>query len=121
MKLGAEDYAQITISDWCLAKNIPFYHFGSERKCGVVYGSTLKRKGCKRGVADCFLPRSGGNGHSGLWMELKIYPNKATKEQVEFLVDRRNEGYEALLVFGRTSAELADKAIQAIKDFYSVT
>lgn len=121
LKLSEEDYAQITISDFCAVNNIPFYHFANERKCGVVQGKILKRKGVKKGVADCFLPRpSQGQGFSGLWIELKIYPRKATIEQVEFLVDRRAEGYEALLIAGKNSIELADKAIQAICDFYGI-
>src|SRR5258706_10790627 len=100
IRIGQEDCAQIAASDFCLLKKIPFYHFPSEGKRSIINGKILRRKGCKRGVADCFLPRP-ANGLSGLWMELKIPPNKATKEQLQFLEDRRAENYEALLVIGK--------------------
>lgn len=119
IRLTEEDYAQITVSDFCLAKKIPFYHFPSEGKRSLVYGKILKRKGCKRGVADCFMPRP-SHGHAGLWLELKIHPSKATKEQIQFLEDRRAENYEALLVIGKDSIDLANQAIQHICDFYDL-
>jgi hypothetical protein len=117
LKLGEEDYAQITVSDWCLANKIPFFHFASERKCGVIYGKILKRKGAKRGVSDCFLPRPNARFH-GIWIELKIAPNGLTKEQKAFIEDRKEEGYYAVCCREKTSTELASAAIEVIKNFY---
>ena len=117
MILGPEDYAQITVYEFAKAHKLPFFHFAGERRTSPQYGHLLKRKGCQRGVSDCYLPKPNDRFNS-LWIELKIYPNKLTPEQKKFLEDRSSEGAYAVCCREKTPKDLADAAIEVIKRFY---
>lgn len=122
LKLGEEDYAQITVADWCGVHGIEMHHFALERQCSPAQGKILKRKGVKKGVPDIYIPvpcvTGSGQMFQGVWIELKIHPNKPTKEQRDFLERRNKQGYYAGCITGKTSTECADKAILLIKSFY---
>lgn len=49
----------------------------------VKTASLSKRAGRRRGVFDVFVPIA-KDGYHGLWIEMKIKPNKLSTEQVEF-------------------------------------
>ena len=66
----------------------------------------LKAEGVKRGVPDVFLPLPVNNYH-GLFMEVKIFPNKCTLEQKEFLNFLDMEGYATIVVYSLEQAILA--------------
>lgn len=52
----------------------------------------LKSEGVLAGVSDIFLMKP--NKHfSGLWIEMKVKPNKLTESQIEFGVDAINRGF----------------------------
>jgi hypothetical protein len=115
MKIQPEQAEQIRIADWMriMHPDIPFFAFANERKCSLQYGALLKRMGVKPGVSDLFFSRSNLT-HHGLWLELKVGKNKPTPYQIQFLQERREEGYKAEWCIG------ADKAIELIKEFYSL-
>lgn len=114
-----EDYAQITVADWCKAHNIEMIHIANERKTNLYQGRILKRKGVMAGVPDCYFP-IGNEHYPALWIELKIHPNKPTKAQEEFLTRRANQGHAAMCIKGKSSTELADNVILFLKEFYSL-
>lgn len=98
MKLGKEDMELIKIFDW-LRENPAIeedcFHIANERKCSVIQGNILKRKGVKSGVADIFVAIP-SQGYHGLWVELKTGKNKATPNQKLFLARMTARGYMAI-------------------------
>lgn len=70
------------------------YHFANERKCSIQQGRTLKRMSVQPGVSDLFIgvPR---HGKAGLWMEIKVNDNYATKEQKTFLEKQVKNNFAA--------------------------
>ena len=66
--------------------------------------ANLKREGVRKGVSDLFLPHPINSFH-GLYIELKrVKGGKASKEQVEFLNQALDDGYDAHLCFGHKAA-----------------
>ena len=53
----------------------------------------LKRMGVLAGVFDLFIPEP-NTRFVGLWIELKIRPNKLTKEQTGFCDNMKQRGYQ---------------------------
>lgn len=115
-----EDYAQITVADWCKVHGIEMIHIANERKTSVAAGRLLKRKGVMAGVPDCYFP-IGNEHYPALWIELKIHPNKLTKAQEEFLTRRANQGHAAMCIKGKSSTELANNVIEFLKGFYGIS
>lgn len=70
----------------------------------------LKRTGVKAGVSDVFLPIP-SNGKHGMFIEMKVKPNKPTNDQLEFLESMSSEGYETCVCYS------ADEAIKKIHDY----
>lgn len=101
-----------------------FHHFANERKFekkgGAEFyaGKLLKRMGVKRGVADFFLALP-LNGKAGLWIELKVGKNKASKEQEEFLARKAWRGYECACVWGTEAARQV--ILEYLKDYRPIT
>lgn len=91
------------ISDYVL-------HIANERKCSMYRGRTLKRMGVKAGVADIFVMIPSGVYH-GLWIEMKIKPNKPTKTQLAFLSNAESKGYATKVCFS------CDDAIETVKEY----
>ena len=94
MKIGPEAIEQLKTTNW-VNQNYPdlFYvHIANERKCSKIYGDFLRRMGVKKGALDLFFPQ--GNGiSSGLWIEMKIKPNKLTPDQIKFMNIMRKLNY----------------------------
>lgn len=104
-----EDIAQINLINW-FKHNFPHYkkdihHFANQRKCTPQQGMLLKRMGVTKGVSDLHLALPTDNYH-GMWLELKVGNGKPTKEQLEFLEQKRNRGYYATWVTGENNAKL---------------
>jgi hypothetical protein len=114
MRLQPEEALGISIHDWVLWNTkLPFIHIGNERKCSWDYGKKLKRMGVLPGVSDIFMPRANKTYH-GLWIELKIKPNKPTENQIKFLNQMLSEGYDACVCY------TFDETISVIKRFYEL-
>lgn len=114
MNLGKETILHIQVADWLRkCTHIPFYHFVNEGVRGFVNAKLLQKMGMTAGVSDLFMPRSNEN-YYGLWIELKIKPNKPTKKQIEFMNLMLNEGYDCAVCY------TFEEAVSIIKKFYSL-
>lgn len=98
------NYNKYPCLEWCLFA-IP--NGGSRNKLEAV---NLKRQGVKAGVSDMTLQVARGGFH-GLWIELKTRRNKASKKQVDFLKEMREQGYLGCVCYG------APEAISTIIDY----
>ena len=72
----------------------------------------LKMEGVTRGIADLFWPLK-RHDYCGLYIEMKMHPNKPTPEQLEFMQYAHAQGYCALVCYS------ADEAIDALKWYYT--
>jgi hypothetical protein len=63
-----------------------------------ITAGQLKAAGMRSGVPDVFLPVSRWGKH-GLWIEMKVKPNKTTAAQDEWLRDLRAEGYACTVAY----------------------
>jgi len=116
LKLGPEDVQSIILYDWIIYNKLDSitFHVANERKALPQSAKILERKGVKAGVSDYFVMRP-MNPYAGLIIELKIKPNKPTKEQLKFLETMNKEGYLAVV---RWSAQ---EAIETIKDYLMIS
>jgi hypothetical protein len=76
--------------------------------------ASLKAQGVKAGVWDIFLPVPGGAFKNGLWLELKVKPNKLTPEQQDFYYAMQPYNYDWLVAY--TWREAFDKLISYLGD-----
>lgn len=90
-----------------------------------VVAMKLKDAGVKSGVSDLFLPVPVGvkvfslvpprtdvyYAYCGLWIELKIKPNKPSREQEAWLLEMSRLGYKAAVCYS------ANEAWQTIKEY----
>lgn len=104
---------QCAIKDYADLWKLPMIHIANEGKRTQFTGFRLKRSGMLPGVVDCFFMK-GNELFKGLWIELKIKPNKPTKEQLRFLELVSSLGY-----LGEVCYEL-DDAITLINTFYGL-
>lgn len=81
------DYAQLL---WC--------HVGNERRTSIQAGVRLKKKGVKKGVPDILIFEPRGK-YNGLAVELKIKPNKVSKEQNEWLSQLVIKGWQTSVCY----------------------
>jgi hypothetical protein len=76
---------------------------GGERNIAVA--GKLKAEGVKRGVFDIFLPYAAPapgvprHFYNGLFVEMKIKPNKLTDEQQQFMSDMLRGGYQCAVCY----------------------
>lgn len=71
---------------------------GELRKKSVA--AKLKEEGVKSGVPDIFLPYPSRGGHHGLFIEMKIKPNKPSAGQIDYLEWLAGCGYLAMVAYG---------------------
>ena len=84
------------------------YHVPNEGKRSKATGARLKQLGLKSGVPDVCLPTAHG-GYIGLYIEMKVKPNKPTENQKEWLRDLRGAGHFTAVAY---SFEEAQKLIE---------
>jgi hypothetical protein len=73
---------------------------------GEVEAAILKAEGVKAGVSDLFLAVP-MNGFHGLWIEMKIKPNKVTESQIAWITRMAGVGYAAIVCWSCDEARLA--------------
>lgn len=74
---------------------------GGERNLRVA--ANLKAEGVKAGVSDIMLPVSRGGFH-GLFIEMKVKPNKPSTEQLDFIGAVTEQGYLAVVCYSWAEA-----------------
>lgn len=68
------------------------YHIPNEGKRSKATGGRLKAQGLKPGVPDVCLPTAHG-GYIGLYIEMKVKPNRPTENQKNWLRALRAAGH----------------------------
>lgn len=102
-----EDSLQIAVADY-LRLQYPkalWIHCPNGGSRNAIEGAKLKKMGVKKGVPDILIFEPKGDYHCGLAIELKIAPNKATKEQIDFLADLEKRGWQCELCFDFNDAK----------------
>ena len=84
------------------------YHIPNEGKRSKRTGARMKQLGLKSGVPDVCLPTAHG-GYIGLYIEMKVKPNKPTENQKEWLRELRRSGHFTAVAY---SFEEAQKLIE---------
>ena len=93
-----EDNLQMAVCEYLDALKILWCHVANERKASHQAGSRLKKKGVKSGVPDCIIFEPRGKYH-GLFIELKIKPNKASSNQKKWLNNLGMRGYKCVVCY----------------------
>lgn len=112
----SEDSELITVFQFIdlMANSDPRYeaifHVANERKCSYITGRILKKKGVRAGVPDIIIPIA-SSGYHGLWIELKVKPNRLTPDQSRFI--------DLLIALGHCARVCwsATEAIELIKEY----
>lgn len=71
----------------------------------VVVAGKLKAEGVRAGVPDLCFPEARG-GYFGLWIEMKVRPNRPSAEQVERLTQLNADGYLAFICWSAEEAQV---------------
>ena len=79
------------------------YHIPNEGKRSKATGGRLKALGLKAGVPDLCLPTAHG-GYIGLYIEMKVKPNKPTEKQKHWLRMLRAAGHMVAVCYDWDSA-----------------
>lgn len=105
----AENYPQLK---WMHSiPNGAFLHGGPKQRARQM--ARLKAQGLTPGVLDVFLPKARGGFH-GLYIELKIKPNKPTEKQKEFIQQADKDGYLTAVCYDWLDAK------QVISDYMGI-
>lgn len=72
-------------------------------------GAWMKAEGMRAGVPDLCLPVARGKYH-GAYIEIKIPPNKPTKEQAIWIANLREQGYLSIVAYDWDTARQALEA-----------
>lgn len=86
------------------------FHVANERRASWAAGKLLKQKGVRSGVCDIIVPIA-SSGYHGLFIELKIRPNKLTVEQSRFIDLMIYNGFCARVVWS------GDEAIELLREY----
>ena len=83
-------------------------------KRSFVVGKRMKREGLKKGFPDisCLVPNS---TYHGLFIEMKVKPNKCSKEQQEWIDKLNGSGYLAVVAWS------GDEAISIFESYLMFT
>ncbi len=107
---------QCAVIDWCRLMEgrwpeLVWIHASANGgKRSIKTGADLKASGVLAGVCDLFLPCPRGEYH-GLFIEMKIKPNRPTADQVRFIDAMNAAGYAAWVCFS------SDEAIDVIENY----
>ena len=114
-KIGPEERMQRNLCQHIklrLRKDVIWFAVPNEGRRSLNYGARLKAMGLHPGVADLvFIPP----GFQTCFMELKIHPNKQTKNQVQFENDCLKNGSKYAVCYD------IDAAVQQLIDWHVIT
>ncbi len=101
---------QSNLIEWCNFASGKYpelkliFHIPNGGSRNTVEAVNLKRQGVKAGVPDLFLPVS-RKGKHGLFIEMKVLPNKCTEKQKEWLTALAEQGYRTTVCFSFEQAK----------------
>lgn len=107
-----EEQEQIALMQWAkLQENVypelaMLFHIPNGGKRSRTEAARFKAAGVKAGVPDLFLPVPRGNYH-GLWIEMKIKPNKPTQNQLDWIFNLRERNYACEICYSFLEASEA--------------
>jgi hypothetical protein len=113
-KHGPEELEMFAFFDACklLSHVHPAYalawHVPNERKASIKRRVSMARAGVKKGVPDITVPVP-NKRYAGLYIEMKVKPNRPSPEQLELIEALKRAGNYALVCY---SAEEALKVLQ---------
>lgn len=88
------------------------YHVPNGGQRSRATAGRLKAEGVKSGVPDICIPVARG-GYHGLYLELKVKPNKPTENQIAWIDALNKQGYLALVCYGwRECSEQIEKYLR---------
>ena len=70
----------------------------------VVVAGKLKAEGVRAGVPDLCFPEARG-GYFGLWIEMKVRPNRPSAEQLQHIAQLNADGYLAVICWSAEEAQ----------------
>lgn len=114
----AEEQEQIALISWARLQEQKYpelkllLHVPNGGKRSKAEAARLKAAGVRAGVPDLFLPIPKGDYH-GLWIELKVKPNKPTQNQLLWLGALDAHGYACKVCYG--FAEAAEAILSYIQ------
>lgn len=86
------------------------YHIENERKCSQFAGKIRKQKGVRKGVPDVCVAVPRGEFH-GMYVELKIKPNKLSPDQRAMMTLLHGQGYCVRVAWS------GDELINLVKEY----
>ena len=110
MVQSKEEIEQATLFRWASYAQMQneelklMYHIPNEGKRSAAMGARLKAEGLKPGVPDVCLPTAHG-GYIGLYIEMKVKPNKPTEHQKQWLRDLRKAGHMTAVCYSWEEAK----------------
>lgn len=120
-----EEHLQVAVADYLRLQypKILFAHIANERQTTPQRGAKLKRMGVKAGMPDLLIFEQTSEFtcqaltiNSGLAIELKIKPNKPSKEQIEVLEAFDNRGWTTEVCYSFEHAkEVIDNYFKNVK------
>lgn len=104
MSKSREDTEQEKVVTYCDLRQITIFHPANGGKRNASEAAHLKRLGVKAGVPDLVIPVARG-GYHGLFIEMKVKPNKPTENQKQWIELLNNNGYLAVVCYGFEEAK----------------
>jgi hypothetical protein len=108
-KHGPEELQMIAFFDWVRATETQepryklFFHCPNERKASIQRRITMARAGVRKGIPDICYPVP-NHTYTGLFIEMKVKPNKPSKEQLEVLEHLKSVGAYAVVCWSASEA-----------------
>ncbi len=116
---GSESEEQIALFQWAevMSGKRPelalLYHVPNGGARMAATAGRLKAEGVKAGVPDVCLPVARG-GYHGMYIEMKVKPNKPTKLQLVWLSELSKQGYQTAVCYSwQEAATLIEKYLDS--------
>ena len=113
-----EHAEQMAVCQWwrlaCKTYKLPefaLFAIPNAAKRSMALAAYMKAEGLRSGIPDLFLAMATATYCSGLFIEMKVKPNKPQPEQNKVIAYLRTEGYAVEVCYS------ADEAIAAIKEY----
>jgi len=99
--LTKEDHLHIAVCKYIVYQypKVLFHHSPNEGRRSKYEQYKIKKLYVKAGFPDIFIAQAAGRYH-GLFIELKVKPNKCTPKQKQWVQLLNQKGYKAVVCYG---------------------